>query len=197
MKGLRVTSVCRTCSNKFSKIAYPSQFKRGLVASYCSRICLQRHSRSRTPVSIRFWKYVKKTASCWLWTGSKRASGYGQISLTPGKPESAHRVSWEIHKGAIPAGNCVLHSCDNRACVFPNHLRLGTPAENMRDCCLRHRHIFGSRSPNAKLTEAKVKTIRAHPIGPRGYITSLAKQYGVTPSIISEIIHRKRWNHVP
>lgn len=78
----------------------------------------------------RFWPKVKKTDGCWLWEASKTKKGYGQISNKPGSPLLAHRVAYELVKGAIPAGAQIDHLCRVRECVNPDHLEVVTSREN-------------------------------------------------------------------
>lgn len=89
----------------------------------------------------RFWQKVDRSGgqfACWQWTGSKRTFGYGHFRAENKRRCDAHRFSWEIHRGAIPHGMCVCHSCDNPSCVNPAHLWLGTSQQNTAD-----RHIKG------------------------------------------------------
>ncbi len=97
--------------------------------------------RSR-PVAERFWsKVVKTDDGCWGWNGATTPFGYGR--MTAGSRGAgllrAHRVSWELHYGPIPAGLLVLHHCDNPPCVRPNHLFLGTMLDNSRDAVAKGR----------------------------------------------------------
>src|SRR5262245_23505173 len=111
-----------------------------------------RFSGHRRPFEERFWQKVDITPGCWLWLASLGNHGYGQLGThIDGKPTMvlAHRVSWEIHFGQIPNDLFVLHDCDQfylptdmtyRRCVNPQHLRLGTPLENMLDRSRKGRH---------------------------------------------------------
>lgn len=93
---------------------------------------------------------------CWEWTGHSYPNGYGVLKVF-GSDVSAHRYSYELHKGPIPVGMCILHSCDNKKCINPDHLRVGTHQENMREAAIRGRapsgvrhHMFGRKNPRPK-----------------------------------------------
>lgn len=110
--------------------------------------------RRRGPLEVRFWRSVDKTDTCWNWTASVNTYGYGQIRDEAGKYTTAHRVSYKLHSAAIPEGQSVLHRCDNRRCVNPAHLFLGTQADNMRDKTEKGRQARGDRHGMSRAQKA-------------------------------------------
>lgn len=138
---------------------------------------------------------VDSDTGCWLWTAGYSANGYGKLRVN-GPLMGAHRLSYLLHVGEIPDGMCVCHRCDNPACVNPDHLFLGTHADNMKDKHKKGRCVGpdrkGSKNTRAKLTEKQVKGIRAA----NEARASLAKRYGVSCTTIYMIRSGKSWTHV-
>ena len=152
--------------------------------------------RHKTPLYERFLTFVVKLEDCWEWSGYVDNHGYGRI-MTDRGPVRAHRVSYVLHHGEVPGGQYVLHHCDNRKCVNPTHLYVGTHSQNMRDKVQRGRAFTGDAKGGeahgrAKLTDEQVYKIRASD-KPN---PTLARQYGVTPSAIGLIKRRKTWVHL-
>lgn len=130
-----------------------------VIMSCGNRACMNIEHMSLQPVKdpvTRFWSYVNKTAGCWEWTGAlskkgdrrQRGAGYGHFMVTWKTITMAHRYSWELAHGPIPAGVFVCHRCDNPKCVRPEHLFLGTALDNTRDMIAKgragfHRPDFG------------------------------------------------------
>jgi hypothetical protein len=128
---------------------------------------------------------------CWEWTGSLDTGGYGRL-----KKKGTHRLSYEIFVG--PIGNFhVLHRCDNPPCCNPNHLFLGTQADNMMDKSAkgRVRVGIGEKHGKAKMTEDGVREARKSWANGES-IKSIARRYDVSACSISHIVNRKLWRHV-
>lgn len=132
--------------------------------------------------------------TCWTWTRSLDASGYGQINIR-GKMTKAHRLAYEAFVGPIPAGLFVCHTCDNPPCCNPEHLFLGTAADNNSDKVNKRRHQFGERSTLAKLTEADVRMIRERLAKGEPH-RSIARAFGTGTSNVSRIRTGSAWSHV-
>ncbi|HXI17769.1 MAG TPA: HNH endonuclease [Chloroflexota bacterium] len=140
-----------------------------------------------TPLQERFWRHVDKSGKCWLWTAATNR-GYGAFGLSPTRMMPAHRYSWELHNGPIPAGVLVCHKCDVRACVNPAHLFLGSHLDNTTDMVVKER-------VNSTLTTAQVGAIRARHAAGGVSQRTLAQEYGVGRSTLSSVINRLTWKH--
>jgi len=143
----------------------------------------------------RFMSWVAYGSSdCWFWYGSTDALGYGRMKAEG--ESKAHRVSWVLHNGPIPQGMHVLHKCDVRNCVNPNHLTLGTHADNMRDMSEKGRvvnaDIRGEKNPMAKANNFIVSKIRElAALGEKQ--ARLAKEFGLSPMAVSRIVRMETW----
>lgn len=147
-----------------------------------------------TPERIRGHVIVDSNG-CWIWKGGKNPRGYGNVRWT-GTTKTAHRVSWEAHHGPIPKGLNVLHKCDVRACVNPEHLWLGTHQDNMTDMSRKGRVVCrphrGEEHYNAKLTEADIVTIRSLKLK----LKEVAAMFDISEASVSLIRRRLHWKHV-
>lgn len=154
-------------------------------------------------MEARFRNYIAppNENGCWLWTGSvnRITPNYSrpQFSVATSKPDAAYRVAYRLWKGEIPAGQCVRHTCDNPLCVNPDHLLLGTHADNMRDMKERGRGhvakpaIQGEKHGLAKLTDEQVRAIRAST-----KTKPFVDAFGVSRSTIKAIRSGRIWKHV-
>lgn len=149
-----------------------------------------------TPPQIKkFWLNTdrRSDSECWNWKSTKDNWGYGRISMFDTEAKS-HRFSWVIHFGGIPEGLCVLHRCDNPACVNPKHLFLGTNLENIQDRHIKMRDAFGEKNSHAKLTRDCVSAIRKRAMNGERQ-RDLCKEYKISTSQICSIVNKKSWRH--
>jgi hypothetical protein len=162
--------------------------------------------------SVFHGKYMPEPNSgCWLWTGNLANSGYGRLLIHGrGPTTAAHRASWAIHFGVPPQGLDVCHKCDNRLCVNPEHLFLGTRSDNMRDCAAKGRNasqrrpercsLIGNDIPRvkgeshylSKLTEQQVHVIRRS----KDTTVSLAHRFGVHRATVNKVRRGVAWKHL-
>lgn len=153
---------------------------------------------ARIPVEDRFWDKVEigYPWECWEWQAYTHL-GYGRVRYR-GESTNAHRVAWELTQGPIPGELHVLHRCDNRPCVNPTHLFLGTNYDNIRDRMQKDRPkpgVWGEKHPDAKLNRDDVVEIRRLVAKERMPIRDVADRFGVVPSTVRRVC-RDGWTHV-
>jgi hypothetical protein len=157
--------------------------------------------RKQIPLMVRLWSRVDcKSDGCWIWNGPVNKAGYGVVGKggRSGGMLLTHRVSWEMLRGPIPDGMNVLHRCDSPPCVNPDHLFLGTQADNVADMLAKGRGNAptGSRHYRAKLNEQMVLSIRQARREGVAY-SILAKQYKVAIATIWHVASYHTWRNVP
>lgn len=152
----------------------------------------RRPGLGKTPAE-RLDLYTDKSGDCWLWTAS--GDRYGK-TFVAGRHVSTHVLSYELNVGPVPPGKVVRHRCDTPKCVRPNHLELGTNADNSRDMTERERQARGERQWCAKMTAETVIEMRdAYSVG-KANTTELARQYGISTSAVGKILNNQTWKHV-
>lgn len=153
---------------------------------------------AKAPGIARFWAGVVKSEGCWEWSGRVGTHGYGVLHAG-GVRETTHRFSYELHYGPIPDGMLVLHHCDNRRCVRPDHIYAGTRMDNVIDMTVRDRRndAIGEASSSAKLTAAEVREIRDLAASRVMSKRAIGRAYGLGHTTINSLVAGKTWQHVP
>lgn len=144
-----------------------------------------------------FKYYTQNENGCWIWNGARGSEGYPELRRE-GKVFRMHREFYAIHKGEIPRGVFVCHTCDVRNCVNPDHLFIGTPKENTHDMISKGRNVpprSGERHNHAKLTECKVLEVIGLAKEGCSY-RSIARKFGMHHTTISDLINGKNWKHL-
>lgn len=176
---------------------------RGLCSRHYQRLKKSGELRNKNATKFdtledRFFRvgWTVTDNGCWAWNGPPDpGTGYGQMRFR-GKKLSSHRVSYEIFKGFIPLDFVVRHDCDNRICINPDHLSIGTAADNVHDAVSRGRHVSGERVAGAKLSTQTVLLIRERSGTEFIRQEDLAREYGVCQTTIGRIINNKIWRNV-
>lgn len=148
-------------------------------------------NRQKQNTQTKFNENIEKTDHCWLWIGALNQYGYGRFAINR-KNKLAHRLSYEMHIGAIPEGLLVCHKCDVRNCVNPSHLFLGTYQDNATDMVNKRRQSFGERHPGAKLNMQEVLFIRES----KASTKYLMGRFDIGESGISHIKKRRNWKYI-
>lgn len=148
-------------------------------------------SCNSTMASI-FWSSVDRTGECWVWYGSRDRQGYGRLQFH-GKTVKAHRVAYELQFGNLPAELVVCHHCDNPRCVRPEHLFLGTRADNTLDAKLKKRLASHEKNGRAKITVAIAQEIRQRYAEEEITQQQLGFEYSLNQTTISAIIRHRNW----
>jgi len=176
---------CLHCGKSFK--TYPCR----VDAKFCGRVC--RGLAERMTLDQFMAKVEKRESGCWEWTGAVSSNGYGII----GALCSTHRFAYESMVGEIPSGLCVCHHCDNRICVNPSHLFLGTKADNTDDMMAkgRHRARRGGEHGMAKLDEASVRQIKRL-LRESVSQDDIARRFGIARTTVSTIATRRCWGWV-
>ena len=210
---------CRDCRNSYRRERAQSKVK-SVKCLVCDNFFKKKNSQKYCSLKCIFLNFIEKTGGCWIWKGSKTNCGYGKIRIKD-RFISAHRFSYELFVDNIPKGKIVCHNCpsgDNKLCVNPEHLWLGTISDNAIDAIKKgqwkttkgskwseetrekmknrpHADRKGEKHHLGKLKEKDIMSIRE--MLNEGYSqTEIAKKFDVCPSHISNIKNKKAWTHI-
>lgn len=185
--------VCAGCMEQFEIRANEDPWRYS-GRRFCSRACSDARGERDLEGKRAFFMsraLPEPNSGCWLWTGSLTKGGYAMFSCGPDKRRAA-RAAYSLFCEEISEGLMIRHACDTPLCVNPDHLLPGTAQQNSDDMVARGRRLLGSKSHNAKLTEAQVIAILAS----KAKQKDLAVRYGVSKATISLIKSGKHWAHI-
>lgn len=198
----KIQRTCERCGKSF--LVWSFKVKEG-KAKYCSKDCRLKSWKTPPKKTLSaeelFWRSVDVVeGECWLWKGTINPDdGYGQFCTGPrrkSKTIRAHRFSYELYFGKITNNLYVCHKCDIRNCVNPEHLFLGTAADNIKDASKKGRLRLGESHPKTTLTSEEVLRIREKYNCEATSIIKLSKEFNVSTSTIWRILKRETWKHV-
>lgn len=189
----RVYKICAFCGEQFTRPEKKYSDSMWASRRFCSHRCAGR-GKPKWHVSIRdkffFHVFPEPMSGCWLWDGPQTSrGGYGQFAFGDRRNIKAHRYSYELHKGPIPDSLFVCHKCDTPACVNPDHLYVGTAADNAADAVSRNRSCRGQKNTHAILTEIQVRQIRRSTAS----VAVLVSRYGIAESTVRAVLKRHSW----
>jgi hypothetical protein len=165
---------------------------------YCRKPCIKKFKKAFCSDMCRLGGYTDYSLGidgCWIWKGKVGNDGYGQIMIK-GVRKRVHRVIFEEIKGKIGNKNVIRHICHVPLCVNPDHLKEGTPRENIEDMLAAKRSLFGEKSHLSKLTNDKVIKIRDLYASGNCTQKGIADAFGITSGTVHWIVNRKTWKHI-
>jgi hypothetical protein len=202
MTGIRKRCSVDECDNKFYARDFCKLHYRRYIKHGDPHVVFVSHHAHQSKVHLmkeRFeTKFVKKDDDqCWKWLGVKSKDGYGAFNLHIGnkvyRKVRSHRLSYEFYKGEIPSGMLVCHKCDNRECINPEHLFLGTQKDNLLDMRRKGRSLHGHKNPKSKFSQEQLAIIRSELLSAELSMQKLANKYGVNLCTIKRIKYNKSY----
>lgn len=191
--SMPILKPCENCGKTVITKAYAIAKGKG---RFCSRECFNTDRREPLAERLKRRSEPDLATGCILWTGKCADNGYGHTEWQ-GNTLLVHRVAYESACGPIPEGQMVLHRCDTRRCINPDHLFTGTHADNMADMAEKGRHCHGERHLSARFTDKIVLAIREKWASGAVSEKRLAQEYSTSQATIWQIVSGKTWKHLP
>lgn len=184
---------CANCGAKFYRNKNHNDY-RWSRSRCCSASChtqIQLREQRGSPHEYLRARYQVADSGCWEWTGGLNDGGYGR-AYYDGRKMAAHRLAFEVHSGQPVGNKFVCHRCDNRKCVNPDHLFIGTAQDNIADMVAKRRNNFGSKNGMARLTDGQVEAIREVDLP----VSTIARLCGVSDAAVYAVLAGRSWTKV-